>query len=101
MVFNGIIGSALKDFSNFSPLIVDNSVHQEKDPLLFFTPVYLLDKGVQVVVPSLTALLSNSVLQMLSNEGPLLWSISDNQLQDPPVFLLSPGSFNISTSFSL
>ena len=50
-------------------------MHQEQDPLLLLVPVDLLDAGVEMVVPALTALLSNATIQVLGDECPLLRSI--------------------------
>ena len=95
VVFNGVVSATLEDFGNFCPLVIYDSVHKEKDPLLFLTPVNLLDKWVQMVVPSLSALLAHSVLQMLSNECPFLWSISDYKLKHSPVLFLSPCTLDV------
>lgn len=65
MVFDGVVCAAFEDFGNLSPLIADNPVHQKQNPLLLFIPVDLLDARVQVVVPSLTALLADTAVQVL------------------------------------
>ena len=95
MVFDRVVSASLEDFGDFSPLVIDDSVHKEKDPLLFLTPVNFLDKWVKMVVPSLSTLLTHSILQMLGNQCPFLWAVSDYKLEDSPVFFLSPCSFYV------
>ena len=61
VVLDGVVGSAFQNFGDLGPLVIDNSVHEEQNPLFLFAPADLLDHGVQVVVPALTALLTNAV----------------------------------------
>ena len=61
MVFDGVIGATFKNFGDFSPFVVDDSVHEEENPLFFFAPGNFLDHWVKVVVPTLTALLSDTI----------------------------------------
>ena len=60
VVFYGVIGAAVEDFSNFGPLVIEKAMHQEENPLLVPSPVDFLDARVQVVVPPLSALLSHA-----------------------------------------
>ena len=101
MVLDGVVGSSLEDFGDFSPFIVDDSVHQKEDPLLLFTPVNLLNEWVEMIVPSFSALLADSVSQVLCNKGPFLGAIGNDKLQYSPVFLLGPCSFDIGDFFFL
>ena len=65
-------------------------MHQEENPLFFFAPVDLLDSRIQVVVPTFAALLSDSAVQMLRDQSPLLRTIGDDELKDTPVLLGCP-----------
>jgi len=65
VVLDGVVGAALEDLGDLSPLVVDDAVHQEEDPLFLFVPVNFLDARVQVIVPALSALLSHAAVQML------------------------------------
>ena len=75
------------------PLVPVDFVGVEYDP--FFLVVYrrLFDAGVQMVVPSLPALLSGSapdvvfVCQLLGNECPSLGSIFGHQVNDGVILL--------------
>ena len=61
MVLDGVVGSSLEDFGDFSPFVVDDSMHKEQYPFFLLAPGNFLDHGIQVVVPALTALLSNAI----------------------------------------
>ena len=95
MVLDGVVGAALEDLGDLSPLVVDDPVHEEQDPFFLLTPVDFLDEWIEVVVPSLSALLADSILEVLGNESPLLRAIGDDEHEHSPIFLLSPGSFHI------
>ena len=60
MILNSVIGSTLEVLRDISPLVADPLVVDEEKPLFLVTPSDLLNPWVQVVVPSLPALLSNS-----------------------------------------
>ena len=91
----------MEHLGDLSPFVVHNSVHKEEDPLFLLTPVNLLDEWVQVIVPSLSALLANSVFQVLCDKGPFLGSVGDNKLEYSPVFFLGPCTLNIGNFFLL
>ena len=61
MVLDGVVSTTFENFSNLSPFVVNNSVHEEENPFLLLTPGNLLNHRIQVVVPTLTALLSNAI----------------------------------------
>ena len=65
VVLDRVVGAALKHLCDLGPLVVDDAVHQEQDPLFLFVPVDLLDAGVEVVVPALAALLAHAAVQVL------------------------------------
>ena len=94
MVLDGVVGATFQHFGDFSPFVVDDPVHEEKNPLFLLAPGNLLDHGVQVVVPALSALLSDAVGQVLSNQRPFLGPVRLDQLKDSPVLLSSPWPFN-------
>lgn len=94
MVLNGVIRSSFKNFGDLSPLIINDSVHEEQNPLFLLAPGNLLNHGVQVVVPAFTALLSNTIREVLCNQCPLLRAIAFNKLKNSPVLFSSPWSFD-------
>ena len=94
MVLDSVVSATLQHLGDFSPLVVDDPVHEEQNPLFLLAPGDLLYHGVEVVVPALSALLSDAVWEVLSNQGPFLGSIRFNELEHSPVLLSSPRSFN-------
>lgn len=75
MVFDGVVGPSRKHFGHLGPLVAVGGVGQEEDPLFVGHPLDLQDAGVQVVVPALSALFSESALDELGDEGPPLGPI--------------------------
>jgi len=57
----------LQDLGDGSPLVPVDAEAQEEDPFLLDGPVLLLDGGIQVVVPPLTALLADATREEFSN----------------------------------
>ena len=70
VIFNRVVCAAFKVCSDDGPLIIELAVQDVQDELLFLTPLVFLDLWVQVVVPSLTALLSNAAWQVVGNVCP-------------------------------
>lgn len=51
------------------------SVGFDYGPVLLLGPLFLVDVGVEVVVPSLPALLPNAAWQMFGDETPILRTV--------------------------
>jgi len=58
VVLDRVVGSTVKIFGDVGPAVFELSVLEEENPLLFVTPIYFLNAGVQMVVPALTTLLA-------------------------------------------
>jgi len=95
VVLDRVVSAALKYFGNLSPFIIDDAVHKEQNPFLLFAPINLFDARVQMIVPSFTALFAHAAVQVLRDESPLLWPISDDELEDSPVLLGRPSALDI------
>ena len=67
MVFDRVVGSSIQDLCNFSPFVAYLSMLQKQGPLLFRLPIFLLDFGIQVIMPSFPALLSYSSRKVVSD----------------------------------
>ena len=72
MVLDVIIGPTFEVFCNLRPAITIDLVVFKDFIILFRSPFYLLDVRVQVVVPSLPALLSNAPWKGLGDKHPVL-----------------------------
>ena len=90
MVFYGIVGSAGDQLCNLGPLVSPLLVRVVDHSVLLVCPSSLLDVRVQVVVPSLPALLPDPTLQLLRNQSPTLRSILADQLYHFLVLLFGP-----------
>ena len=91
MVLDGVVGPAFQHFGDLSPLVGHLPVHHEQDPLFLFGPVHFLDFGIEVVVPSLSALLADALRQVLGDHGPLLGADLFDELDQDEVLLWCPG----------
>ena len=95
MVLDRVVRAALENLGDLGPLVVDDAVHEEEDPLFLLVPVDLLDARVQVVVPALAALLPHATVQVLGDQRPLLRAVRNDELEDAPVFFGRPGTLHI------
>lgn len=93
-ILNGIIRSAGKTFRNLRPFISELSVSINDGLILLLSPFTLVDVRIQVVVPTLTALLTESPLELASNEGPFLVPMDLDQPHHCGVFLRRPWPFD-------
>lgn len=60
MVFDGIVRSSMQELRDLRPPIADAIVFSENDRVLLRAPRVLADVWIQVIVPSLSALLPNA-----------------------------------------
>lgn len=67
---------------NLGPAVAQHLVGLTDDAVLLLGPAGLFHLGVEVVVPALTTLLSQTALQVLGNQCPLLGAVLLNQLDD-------------------
>lgn len=93
-IFDVIVCTSRQEFCNFRPFISESLVQLNYWFILFGCPLVFLYVGVQVVVPSFSALLSNSTRKCLSNLTPVLRSILGNIFREFLIFFNWPWSFN-------
>ena len=60
------------------------------NPILLFCPRRLLDLRIEVVVPTLAALLPDSALQVFGDQGPTFRAVLSHQLNDMLVLFFGP-----------
>lgn len=94
MILNGVVGTALENLGNVRPFVALALVRDVENQLLLETPGVLLDLGVQMVVPALSALLSDPAREVLGDRGPLLCTFLLDEPQDEGVFFDAPGSLD-------
>ena len=73
---------ARQQLGYLSPAVPDTFVSSVYDSILLLSPARLLHLRVKVVVPARPALLADTPVQMLGNDGPALGAIPVHQLDD-------------------
>ena len=94
MIFNRIIRTTFKNLGNISPFVALTLMRNEKNEFLLKAPCILLNFWVQVIMPSLSALLTNPARKMLCNRSPFLRSLFLDQSQNKSIFLNTPRSLH-------
>ena len=65
LIFDAIIASSFEERSDFRPFVAELPVSEEDDLFFLGRDRVLRDVGVEVVVPSLTALLTRTTLHVV------------------------------------
>ena len=92
VVLDGIVRAAIQVVHKLCPLVGRSSLKDEEDPFLSVAPALSLEGWVELVVPSLPALLASSVIKLVSDGVPLLWTMHLDELNELLVFLSVPGA---------
>lgn len=75
MILDGIISTARQHFCDFGPSIPEAHMTLDNDSVLVYGPRFgLVDCGIQVIVPTFTALLSTPPYEISSDGTPFLGS---------------------------
>ena len=90
MVLDGVVGPAGKHLGHFCPLVAVGSMGQEQYPLFMCFPFFLEDTGVEVVMPALATLFSQSSWYKLGDERPTLRPILFDESSDQVILVVSP-----------
>ena len=93
VVFDGIMGPTREILSDRGPFVAKSHHSQGQDPIFLIAPGILRDSFSEVVVPSLPALLSSAVFEMLGHFRPGLGSEHADHHHQHIVLLLSPYPF--------
>ena len=94
MVLDGIISSPIKKPGNFSPLVSILQMGLDDYFIFLLSPFFLFDFWVQVVVPSLSALLSYPAWKGFGDIRPVSCPELLNPLIQYLVLFLCPRTFN-------
>ena len=70
VVLDGVVSSTSNIFGDLGPTISVSLVMKVQQPLFLFSSLILSDRWIQMVVPSLPALLPDPARKVLSDEGP-------------------------------
>ena len=75
VILDRVVSAAVKQLSDFSPLVADQPMHQEENPLFLRAPVNLFYQRVQMIVPPLPALLAHAAGEIFRNGRPSLGTV--------------------------
>lgn len=75
VILNAVISSPRKELRYYCPFVAINIMGCQQCQVFFLIPFLLVDVWVQVVMPSFSALLSNSILEISSYLGPISGTI--------------------------
>ena len=90
VVLDGIVGTSRKELGNLGPLVAETLVMGDDETVLLLTPGHLADGRVEMVVPTLAALLSDAAGEFGSDLTPTLGSMSLDEAHNLFIFLLRP-----------
>lgn len=90
VVLDRVVASPDQEVLELCPLVLFSFLQEEENPVFLDGPVYLLEEGVQLIVPALSALLPGSPGHLWSNVVPLERALLRDQLQQGVVLLLTP-----------
>ena len=92
MIFNVIVRSTVQILRDLRPSISVLQMEVQNFLVLFFGPPILFDVWVQVIVPTLSALLSDSAFEVVCNLTPVLGAIHLHLLNQHTIFFFCPGT---------
>ena len=89
-VLHSIVSASGEEGRNQRPLVADAGVSFQQNSVFFFRERVLLDGGIKVVVPALSALLAVAALEVGRNQGPALWLVLLHQGLESLIFFGGP-----------
>ena len=87
MIFNWVISSTRKIFCNFCPFISKLSMCLNYQLIFSLCPFFFLDVGVQMIMPTFSALLTNSSRKVFGNFWPVFRTELLHKLEQFIIFL--------------
>ena len=93
-VLDVIVCPPWQEFGDLRPFIAVLPVSRDDLQVLLVGPLILLDIRVQMIMPSLTALLADSSWQGLGYLAPVLRTIPMHLFDELLVFIVAPGTLN-------
>ena len=90
VVLDGVVAAAQQDVGDLSPPVLHCLVQDVEDPVLLDRPVGFLQQGVQLVMPTLSALLARAALHLERHVFPLVRPDLRNHLQQLHVLHVIP-----------
>ena len=91
-ILDSVISATRDVLGDLTPLFAHFPVQVNYEGVFLSSPLALVDVGVQVVVPALTALLADATGQALSDEAPVARTKFSDLVNELLVLLLAPGT---------
>ena len=79
-----------KDEGDGGPATAIDVMHQEQRPLLFLAPLHSLDEGIEIIMPSLPALLGTLTSQLLRKNVPVSGTELVHKFEQSTILLQDP-----------
>lgn len=95
MVFDTVVSSSVKVLRNDSPFVSEDEMTADQNQVFLLSPFFFFDIWVKMVVPSLSALLSLSVFEMLGNFRPTSRTLFSYNLHQLIVLFHRPSPFGL------
>mmetsp|Transcript_21645 Transcript_21645/g.47205 ORF Transcript_21645/g.47205 Transcript_21645/m.47205 type:complete len:245 (-) Transcript_21645:1885-2619(-) len=92
MVLNGVIRPTGQQLRDLSPLVTKSLVVGDNKSILLLAPRLLTNGGIEVIVPTLAALLTDASRELGGNLTPALGTMSLDKFHNLLILLLAPGS---------
>ena len=92
MILDGIVGTPGKELGNLGPLVAKALVMGDDETVFLLAPGHLADGRIEVVVPTLAALLADAAGKLGGDLAPAFGAVSLDEAHDLDVLLLGPGS---------
>ena len=92
MILDGIVGTPGEELGNLGPLVAEDLVMGDDEIIFLLAPGHLADGGIEVVMPTLAALLADAAGKLGGDLAPAFGAVSLDEAHDLVVLLLGPGS---------
>lgn len=89
-----VIGATVQKSRDFGPPVTEFLVEFEDLLVLLLSPPILFYVGVEVIMPALAALLSDTTLYVMSYLAPILSTVDAHHLYETAILLLRPGTLH-------
>jgi len=94
VIFNGVIRAPFKPLGNFRPPVPVFGVRDDQLTILLNAPFFSLNLRIEMVVPALSALLTDSPRKLLRDFTPTLWPEDADEFDNLRILLRRPRSLD-------
>ena len=91
-ILDGVVCAAIHLLGNVAPSVTVHKMQLDNEHVFLHGPLALADVWIQVIMPSLSTLLSNAPWQALGHLGPVLGTLRRDDVREDLILLLRPGA---------